>query len=77
LPSKEGSVRLDQADEDDDVISLEAKQTKAFEDLLGSSSRSDTSTTSAPFDLTGDLFQDLADVGFSRRAAIFRRENLQ
>jgi len=57
---------------DDDVISLEAKQTKAFEDLLRLVEQvGHEHHQAAPLDLTRDLFQDLADVGFPRWAAIF------
>src|SRR4030095_7407471 len=64
---------------DDDVIALEAKQAKAFENLLGLIEKvGPEHHQAAPFDLTGDLFENPPNVGFSRWAAIFEGvKNLQ
>ena len=59
--------------EDDDIVALEAKLAQPLEDRLGlveQVGHQDNQATS--LHLAGDVFENLADVGFARRAALFQ-----
>ena len=58
--------------EDDDIVAFEAEQAQAFEDLRRFIQQiGDKNDDAAPFDLTGDLFENSADVGFSAGPLVF------